>query len=110
MPRFDPIRSVENEEAEKMAGGGSASSSSATKGPKKKKSTAATARKLRVNPSPPGEPGTAQCWEVMVPKSHPVRPRRLGRELGQHGADDCFCTKPHLVFPPVCICGRQGRV
>ena len=54
---------MENEEAEKMAGGGSASSSSATKGPKKKKSTAATARKLRVNPSPSGEPGTAQCWE-----------------------------------------------
>ena len=41
------------EEAEKVAGGGSASSSSATKGPK-----------LRVNPSPLGEPETAQCWEV----------------------------------------------
>ena len=42
------------EEAEKVAGGGSASSSSATKGPK-----------LRVNPSPSGEPETAQCWEVI---------------------------------------------
>ena len=32
----------------------------------------------------------------MVPKSHPVRPHRMGRKLGQHRADDCFCTKPHF--------------
>ena len=42
-----------DEEAEKMAvGSGGAASSSAPKGPKKKKSAVATARKLRLSPSP----------------------------------------------------------
>ena len=52
------------EEAEKMAvGGEGAASNSAPKGPKKKKKSAvATARKLRVNPSPSGEP-TVVRWE-----------------------------------------------
>ena len=58
------------EEAEKMAAGsGGAASSSASKGPKKKKSAVATARKLRINPSPSGEP-TVVRWEV-VPKDRP---------------------------------------
>ena len=58
------------EEAEKMAvGSGGAASSSASKGPKKKKGAVATARKLRVNPSPSGEPTVSQ-WEV-VPKDRP---------------------------------------
>ena len=58
------------EEAEKMAvGGEGAASSSASKGPKKKKSAVATARKLRVNPSPSGEP-TVVRWEV-IPNDRP---------------------------------------
>ena len=58
------------EEAEKMAvGSGGAASSSASKGPKKKKGAVATARKLRVNPSPSGEPSVSR-WEV-IPKDRP---------------------------------------
>ena len=58
------------EEAEKMAvGSGGAASSSASKVPKKKKGAVATARKLRVNPSPSGEPTVSQ-WEV-IPKDRP---------------------------------------
>ena len=58
------------EEAEKMAvGSGGAASSSASKVPKKKKGAVATARKLRVNPSPSGEP-TVSKWEV-IPKDRP---------------------------------------
>ena len=58
------------EEAEKMAvGSGEAASSSSSKGPKKKKAAVATARKLRVNPSPSGEPVVAQ-WEV-IPEDRP---------------------------------------
>ena len=56
-----------DEEAEKMAvGSGGAASSSSSKGPKKKKSAVATARKLRLSPSPSGEPTVVQ-WEV-IPK------------------------------------------
>ena len=67
-----------------MTGGsGAASSSSAPKGPKKKKSAVATARKLRVNPSPSGEPEVGQgevipadrpklCVPAM-PKSAPAK-------------------------------------
>ena len=56
-----------DEEAEKMAvGSGGAASSSAPKGTRKKKSAVATARKLRLSPSPSGEPEGAQ-WEV-IPK------------------------------------------
>ena len=59
------------EEAEKMAvGSGGAASSSASKGPKKKKGAVATARKLRVNPSPSGEPISVSTWEV-IPKDRP---------------------------------------
>ena len=59
-----------DEEAEKMAvGSGGAASSSAPKGPKKKKSAVATARKIRLSPSPSGEPEVAQ-WEV-IPKDRP---------------------------------------
>jgi len=73
-----------DEETEKMSGGsGAASSSAAPKGPKKKKGAVATARKLRVNPSPSGEPQVGQ-WEVIpadrpkfcvpaMPKSAPAR-------------------------------------
>ena len=50
-------------------GSGGAASSSAPKGPKKKKSAVATARKLRLSPSPSGEPEVAQ-WEV-IPKDRP---------------------------------------
>ena len=61
-----------DEEAEKMAvGSGGAASSSAPKGPKKKKSAVATARKIRLSPSPSGEPEVAQ-WEVM-PKAAPAK-------------------------------------
>ena len=53
-----------------MTGGsGAASSSSAPKGPKKKKSAVATARKLRVNPSPSGEPEVGQC--EVIPADRP---------------------------------------
>jgi len=59
-----------DEEAKKMAvGSGGAASSLAPKGSKKKKSAVATARKLRVSPSPSGEPVVAQ-WEV-IPKDRP---------------------------------------
>ena len=59
-----------DEEAKKMAvGSGGAASSLAPKGTKKKKSAVATARKLRVSPSPSGEPVVAQ-WEV-IPKDRP---------------------------------------
>ena len=50
-------------------GSGGAASSSASKGPKKKKGAVATARKLRVNPSPSGEPSVS-TWEV-IPKDRP---------------------------------------
>ena len=50
-------------------GSGGAASSSASKGPKKKKGAVATARKLRVNPSPSGEPSVSR-WEV-IPKDRP---------------------------------------
>ena len=59
-----------DEEAEKMAvGSGGAASSSAPKGTGKKKSAVATARKLRLSPSPSGESEVAQ-WEV-IPKDRP---------------------------------------
>ena len=59
-----------DEETEKMTGGsGGASSSSAPKGSEEKKSAVATARKLRVNPSPSGEPQVNQ-WEV-IPTDRP---------------------------------------
>ena len=59
-----------DEETEKMTGGsGGASSSSAPKGSEEEKSAVATARKLRVNPSPSGEPQVSQ-WEV-IPKDRP---------------------------------------
>jgi len=59
-----------DEEAEKMAvDSGGAASSSASKGPKKKKSAVATARKLRLSPSPSSEPTVVQ-WEV-IPKDRP---------------------------------------
>ena len=59
------------EEADKMSGSGSASSSAATRGSKKKKKeTAASARKFPVNPSPSGEPVSAESWEI-IPVDRP---------------------------------------
>ena len=58
------------EEADKMSGNGSASSSAATRGSKKKKETAASARKLPVNPSPSGEPVSAESSEI-IPVDRP---------------------------------------
>ena len=58
------------EEADKMSGSGSASSSAATRGSKKKKETAASARKFPVNPSPSGEPVSAESWEI-IPVDRP---------------------------------------
>eukprot|EP00435_Cladocopium_sp_Y103_P046789 s641_g13.t1 len=59
------------EEAAKVSGSsgsGGASSSAAPKGDaKKKKKSSATARRLRVNPSPSGEPVSEGCWEVIPP-------------------------------------------
>ena len=54
------------EKAEKMAvGSGGAASSSAPEGTKEKKSAVATARKLRLSPSPSGKPEVVQ-WEVIA--------------------------------------------
>jgi hypothetical protein len=59
------------EEADKMSGSGSASSSAATRGSKKKKKEpAASARKFPVNPSPSGEPVSAESWEI-IPVDRP---------------------------------------
>ena len=72
-------------------GSGGAASSSASKGPKKKKGAVATARKLRVNPSPSGEPSVS-TWEVIpqdrpkfcvpaMPKAVPAKPELHRPEL-----------------------------
>eukprot|EP00435_Cladocopium_sp_Y103_P032401 s1446_g8.t1 len=48
------------------SGSGGASSSAAPRGDtKKKKKSSATVRRLRVNPSPSGEPVSEGCWEVI---------------------------------------------
>eukprot|EP00435_Cladocopium_sp_Y103_P074011 s55_g46.t1 len=84
------LAAEEAAKASGSSGSGGASSSAAPKGDakKKKKKKSATARRLRVNPSPSGEPVSEGCWEVIPPdRPHfcvPAMPKEVPAKAELH--------------------------